>query len=216
MSRIGLTYGDLTVIKEAPGSLLCRCTCGAEHWYTSGISKPTYQRRLKCERCAGHPCEICGTLIPAKAGRQSATCSEVCRKKRAGEKGSAYYVSIKDTPKWHADRQAYLEKLRARKADEPAFAEMYRARNREIQRKYQTSIDADPVRREAHLRSKRDRQARWLKALRLDPEAYKAYLESMRDWYAALSHEDKARLFKNYVGNRAQLDEAQSMSDLKG
>lgn len=68
MSRIGNTYGSLTVLEDRGGLLLCRCSCGREGLYSSGISKPTYKGRRKCAYCAGRPCEVCGAWMPAKPG----------------------------------------------------------------------------------------------------------------------------------------------------
>lgn len=197
MSRIGITFGALTVISEARGSLLCRCKCGAEGWYPSSVAKPTSRHRRMCSRCAGRPCEICATWINAQAGSQSPTCSIACRKKRASLRESARYHAVKHSAAWRSVRAAYLARQQLRSAGEPAFAEIHRSRQREANRRHQARHPASPAQREALLISKRAERARWREALRRDPQAYTAHLQASRDWYAGLSLADKARIFKD-------------------
>jgi hypothetical protein len=195
MSRIGIKVGDLTIIAEAHNTVRCRCKCGAEDWYPSDITKPTYRHRRMCARCAGRPCEICGTWINAQAGRQSPTCSIACRKKRASQREAVRYQKVKSTESWREVRQAYIARLKARMTDEPGFAAIYRAFSRQHQRNHVQRINSDPIKRSSMLESKREIAAAWRAELRLNPEAYLAHLQAARNWYAALSQADKDRIY---------------------
>lgn len=204
LSKVGLLFGALTVVSEAHSALLCRCKCGAEAWYPADITKPTYRHRRMCARCGGRACEICATWINAQAGRQSPTCSVVCRKKRAATTELARYHAVKHGAAWRSVRAAYLQRQHARAANEPAFAEIHRAFQRNCQRRYLARLNADPARRESLLAAKRAERARWRESLRRDPIAYAAHLQASRDWYAALSHDEKVRIFKNFTGAKSR------------
>lgn len=195
MSRIGLKFGDLTVISGSHKSVFCRCKCGAEDWYPSEISKPTYRHRRMCARCAGRPCEICGKWINAQAGRQSPTCSTECRKQRANQREKVRYQVVKNTSHWREVRQAQLSKMRLRIESDSDFAEIYRAYRRLNQQNHVDRINADPEKRTDYLKSKRDIAAAWRTRLHQDSEAHEAHKQAAREWYHALSQAEKDRIY---------------------
>ena len=148
-----------------------------------------------CARCAGWPCQMCGTWINAKAGSRSPTCSVICRKKRASERELERYNAVKNTAGRREVRQAYISKLKSRISNEPGFAAIYRAFIRQYQRDHMTRINANPARRAELLKSKRAISAAWREALRSDPSAYAAHLHAAREWYASLSKTEKDRIY---------------------
>ena len=195
VSRIGLKFGQLTVLDERPGALRCRCDCGREGWYLSAITKPSYKRRLRCEVCAGRPCEVCGAWINAKVGQRALTCSETCRKARASRIECERYERVKGTQHWRETRAAYLQLLKDRASGDPSFAVIYWAYQRARQRAWRARANADPARREAMLQVKREAAAVWREKLRANPEAYQAHLQAARAWYASLTPADRERIF---------------------
>ena len=205
MSRIGNTYGSLTVLEDRGGLLLCRCTCGREGLYSSGISKPTYKGRRKCAHCAGRPCEVCGVWMPAKPGMQAATCSDACRKIRAARLESERYAKVKNSDRWIEVRRAYLETLKARRAD-PEFDAAFRRAAAQAVARHTARLNADPASREAYLRRKRAISAAWRAALIADPARHAEYLARCRKWYHSLSPEDRARIY--HTKRKAKCDSA--------
>ena len=195
MSRVGLKFGDLTVLAEQGKALRCRCKCSRVGWYPAAISKPTYKGRRQCEVCAGRPCEVCGAWINAQPGQQSPTCSEACRKVRAARRERERYQRVKDTPAWRTTRATYLQLLKDRASGEPEFARVYWAFKRAAQLAWLTRANADPAKREALLQAKREQAAAWRADLRTNPAAYLAHLQAARDWYASLSAAERDRIY---------------------
>lgn len=195
MSRIGNTYGSLTVLEDRGGMLLCRCSCGREGLYSSGVTKPTYKGRRMCAYCAGRPCEVCGAWMPAKPGTQAATCSESCRKIRAARRESERYARVKSTDEWAATRRAYLETLKARRADDPEFDAAFRRAAAAAMARHTARLNADPATREAYLQRKRAIAAAWRAALIAEPARHAQHLARCRQWYHSLSPDDRARIY---------------------
>lgn len=195
MSRVGNTYGSLTVVEERDGMLLCRCKCGREGLYPSAISKPTYKGRRQCAYCAGHPCEVCGKWIEAKPGQRAATCSDTCRKIRASKREMERYAAVKDSEAWIATRQAYIQTLKSRRSSDPGFDEAFRKAAALSMSRYTAKLNSDPATREAYLLQKRTIAAAWRSALLADPVRYAAHLQKCRDWYHGLNPSDRERIF---------------------
>lgn len=197
MSRIGLKFGDLTVVAESNKAVFCRCKCGAEDWYPSEISKSTYRHRRMCARCAGRPCEICGKWINAQAGSQSPTCSIECRKLRANRREKERYQIVKNTEHWREVRQAQIKKIKAHIETDLEFAAAFRAYSRLAVEKNLDKINSDPARRIVYLQSKRESAADWRAKLIADPVAHETHKKAARKWYASLSQSEKNRIYLN-------------------
>ena len=205
MSRVGITFGKLTVLEDTANQLLCRCECGREGIYPSALSKPTYRGRRQCAHCAGRPCEVCGKWIEAKPGRQSPTCSPSCRKKRANQREKDRYRRIKNTPEWKSVRAAYLAAVKDRIAGDPEFAEIYRAYRRKVVAESIARTNRAPEKREAFLQKKRQAAAEWRAALHANPALHAEHLAASRAWYKSLSDEERERIF--YAPRRERLNQ---------
>lgn len=197
MDRTGMRFGRLTVLEDSPASdqLRCACDCGREGLYPRKISKPSYRGPLSCAWCRGSPCDICGTIIPAKSGQRSATCSPACQAERIKRKGREYYLAVKDTPRWLQQYRERCARHRQRMQDDPEYAARFNAANRRRLAAYRDRINRDPAKREAVLRRKRAISERARRRLQADPTAHEAHKEKQRRWYRSLSPEDYRRIY---------------------
>lgn len=195
MSRVGQTFGRLTVTEELPTAFRCTCECGRVGLYNKNITKPSYKKRLQCEVCAGWPCEVCGNWINSSAGRQSPTCSVACRKARAIKIESERYSRVKETPEWRATRSAYLEKLQDRKASDAAFKDRLLGAARSATARWFQRVNKDSSRRAQLLEYKREYCRIQRAKINSDPGARQEKLVRQMDWYRSLSPADRERIF---------------------
>ncbi|WP_437884632.1 hypothetical protein [Pseudomonas sp. LRF_L74] len=200
LNRAGMSFGKLTVLQDSDTSdqLLCQCACGREGNYPRTISKPTYKGRLMCAWCAGSPCVICGTLIPANPGRQAATCSSRCAAEHVKRRGKTYYNSVKDSEHWRAVRAAYLDQLKQRVQSDPGFAHKLAEARRAAVKRYRAKLGA--AERARHLAIVRLAARKTLEKIRASG-GYPAYLAKNRAWYAALSDEEYERIYGRKRGS---------------
>lgn len=140
-------------------------------------------------------CEICGASIPLQVGQQPKSCSDACHAERIKRKSVEYYNRVKGTVAWQETHAAYVRQLRARKAADADFAEVFRAYARNQARKWKAKIDADPEKRTDLLTKKRLHFALFRVELEKDPQALEQYRQKARDWYRSLSDEDWMRIF---------------------
>lgn len=140
-------------------------------------------------------CEICGESIPQQVGQQPKSCSDACHAKRIKRKGVEYYSRVKGSVAWQETHAAYVQQLRARKAADANFAEVFRVYAKDQARKWKARIDADPVKRADLLTKKRIGFALFRAKLEQDPAALEQHRQKARDWYHGLSDEDWMRIF---------------------
>lgn len=146
-------------------------------------------------------CPICGNPIPKRKkgnrhGHPPKTCSEACRKERHRRRERARYHEVKDTSAWRDTRRAYLEKLKARLADDPDFLVIFRARASLAVQKWRARIKKEDPSRYAEMKLKaRKERAAWRARLVSDAEAWDAYKAKCRAWYASLTPDERERIF---------------------
>lgn len=139
-------------------------------------------------------CEICGNAVPHNPGHPAKTCGAACHAERIKRKGAAYYLKIKGTESWKDARAEYLEKLKKAMQD-PEFASIQRAHHAATMARWKARIDADPVNRAEFLAQKRAFAAAWRVELMNDPEAFERHKAEARAWYAALTAEERDRIY---------------------
>lgn len=140
-------------------------------------------------------CEICGASIPLQVGRQSKSCSDACHAERIKRKSVEYYNRVKGTVAWQETHAAYVRQLRARKAADADFAEVFRAYARQVVRRSREKFNADPIKRADLLTKKRLYAALFRAEIKKDPAALERHRQKARDWYRGLSDEDWMRIF---------------------
>ena len=142
-------------------------------------------------------CEFCGHPFGPERGPAAKTCSPECERKRNAEKEKARYYKVRDSETWRAVRREYLDRLRERRASDPAFNAALRAAQREANARLRAAMRADPV-RAAEYKARRQ-------ALRsaMTVEQRAAERATQRAWYASLSREDKVRIYYIARGMRA-------------
>lgn len=203
MSKVGLKFGQLTIIEELPTAFRCRCDCGRITLTNKSITKPSYKKRLRCEVCAGRPCEECGTWINATAGMQALTCSEKCRRLRANRKEAERYERVKNTDAWRAVRAAYLGRLAEQRANDPLFDSIFRAYRADALRKYRQTDKGQATILRAY--------KAWYRRLRDDQAAWAGRLREMNRWYHGLTDAERERIF--YEPRRARMAAAPHPDD---
>lgn len=143
--RIGaLVVIDYPPIKNAP--ITCRCDCGDVRVYTRDILKPSYRHApLMCPLCAGHDCEICGKRIGHKSRQKAMTCSDACAKERHRRNGREYYKIYRHTEAYRRVYAARQARHKARLADDPQYASVFRVKAAERVRR--SIANASPEKR---------------------------------------------------------------------
>lgn len=158
-------------------------------------------------------CPICGSPIPerqhgSRHGNPPKTCSDACRIERKRRRERERYHVVKDTDEWRSTRADYLRKLRARLDADPEFAAIFRAEAAARTRDWNVRLLAsDPSRIEAMKAEKREERRAWRKKLEADPDAWEAHKARCRAWYAALSAEERDRIFRVPRSSRKALIE---------
>lgn len=192
----GKKFGDFTVVEDLGAKLKVQCNCGAFELISREATKPTYQGRKKCAQCAGHPCEICGSIIPARPGMKSATCSKKCAKVRIKARGKQYYEVTKGTERAKETRARAYENYRKRLEEDPIFHVIWRAYYRHKSAARLLALNQSPELREKELQSKREWYKKWRTDLVNSPQAWEAHKEKCRAWYASLPEEKKTSIFR--------------------
>lgn len=136
-------------------------------------------------------CEFCGHPFSIERGPAAKTCSEECQRDRNNAIEKARYQRVKGSEQWKAVRSNYLQQLKKRLAEDPAFAEIWRAQHQQSVRKHRASTTDT----EALKKAKRIERAHWRKWLMTEPMAWEAHKFKSRAWYAGLSAEEKVRIF---------------------
>lgn len=193
--KIGQRFGSFTVVSDYRGAkhLRLRCDCGRENDYSRYKLTSKYKGPLKCDVCAGVPCEVCGTLIPRSPRMQKLTCSDICFRERNSHREKHRYYSVKDTERWQDVRRKYLQSIQDRMLNDPEFAYRFRMRARQNLREHISRLTPEEL--EQRRIKNRLRMRQYLVRLRENPEAYQARLERMRNWYRSLSPDDKLWIY---------------------
>lgn len=194
MSRVGQKIGRLTIVEQLIDAYRCICECGRHEVFGRQIFRANYSGRLECEVCAGRPCEICGTWINYKAGRQSLTCSVACRMKRAAQREAKRYQKVKDTEHWRTVRSAYIERQKAQRQADPEFDAKFRAYARLKVARYRENLQSSPQGVEKFEGFKAQSRAWWRRNVRDSPARYAAVLREMNRWYHGLTDEERERI----------------------
>lgn len=153
----------------------------------------------KTSRIAPINCEWCNGKIPDSRrghGSPPKTCSEKCRKERASDREKKRYKKVKDTEHWKDVRAAYLTKLKELRAENPEFEAAFKAYARATQKKWIDKLrESDPEKFYIIKKRARDERAEWRKELVGNPQAFEEHKRKCREWYAALSAEEKERIY---------------------
>lgn len=136
-------------------------------------------------------CEFCGHPFSIERGPAAKTCSEECQRDRNNAIEKARYQRVKGTEQWKAVRSNYLQQLKKRLEEDPAFAEIWRAQHKESVRRHRAAAPETEVQQKA----KRNERGRWRSWLMSEPMAWESHKFKSRAWYAGLSEDDKARIF---------------------
>ncbi|WP_321946580.1 hypothetical protein [Paraburkholderia sp. J10-1] len=116
-----------------------------------------------------------------------------------------YHNERKASDEWKAKRVDYLQRLKARLAEDPEFAAIFRAYARERCRQWRIRVMQDhPARREELLVAARAERASWRARMLAEPGAWEAHKFKARAWYHSLSAEDRERIFYAPRKKRAQ------------
>lgn len=150
-----------------------------------------------CAWCAGSPCVICGTIIPAKPGHPAATCSEACAADHIRQRGRDYYERVKGSERWRAVRSAYLSHIANRMQAGPEFAAQRAQAHRAAVQRHRAKMT--PQQQSVRLEKGRQAARKALNALR-EAGGYAEYLARHRAWYAALSDADYQRIYRRPRG----------------
>lgn len=137
----GRVFGDLTVLRRdgkikfgrVQSAWLCQCRCGGTIRLPLArlirVPSPSCRSAVRsCHACRSHPCEVCGTPIPASS--HSATCSAECATERRRAKWRENSRHRKNDAGYRAARAEYAAQYwkedRARRAADPDYDAAHR------------------------------------------------------------------------------------------
>jgi len=133
-------------------------------------------------------CEWCNGFIGAERGPAAKTCSPECQRDRNNDLEKKRYQRVKDTQAWKDVRADYIERLKARIAQNPEFAQKWIEARRKAVRKYRAELEKDPERWAVY----QEKQRQWHH--NMTPEQRENKRAKNRAWYASLTPDFK-RLF---------------------
>lgn len=112
----------------------------------------------------------------------------------------ARYEAIKDSEHFKLRQRDYRATLRQRLDADPEFAAIFRAHARARLRAWRERVRSERPEQHAALKaSERERYAAWRRQIESDPAAWEAHKARVRAWYAALSVEERRRIFKKPI-----------------
>ena len=169
--RTGQRRGKFLVLADSGGEMLhCRCDCGMESLRPRAMFKPSFRGLLACEYCLGHPCEVCGEILPRKNRQPAATCSPECRAERHRKIERERYSRKREDPEFAEALRRRREQLKIRMANDTAFAEHMRRMRNAITFSYRWRLKQDKDAYSAARIKARALNKEWRLKIRQDPE----------------------------------------------
>lgn len=169
LNFVGRRYGQFTILLFNGTQYQCQCTCGEIEHVNVGFTKPTYKGRRMCSVCAGSPCQVCGTNIPAKPGHRPATCSAACAAQHLKNRGRDYYERVKETLEYKVMHARSVDSYNYKMQSDAEFSAEWRAYYTQMNFLQRTKINSDPVSRENYLAEKRRHYWAWRARIEADP-----------------------------------------------
>lgn len=148
-------------------------------------------------------CDYCGKPIGPDRGPGAKTCSLECQRDRHNAREKVRYLRVKDTLDWKAVRADYLDRLRARLAADPEFAQRQAQAHRAAVKRHYDRLT--PKQLDEYRAARRD----WHRNLAPERRA------ARKPWYASLSPELKS-LFLAELREKRALARLQDTTTLGG